>query len=89
MSAIKSGNFYCSSGAVINDVRLEDGVITVETEDAQEIEVRADGGCRIEVVRDRSIRFDTRDCGAAYVRFAVYAAGSAMAWTQPFFLTDI
>lgn len=86
MSAIKRGNFYCSSGAVIDDIRYEDGVVEIETPDAQEIQVRVDGGRWFHRVRDKSIRFDTRETGCAYVRFNVYAAGSTMAWTQPFFL---
>jgi hypothetical protein len=85
-SAIKSGDFYCSSGALIDDIRMQDGVIEIETPDAQEVEVRADGGKRIARVHDKSIRFDTREVKAAYVRFAVFGRGAAMAWTQPFFL---
>jgi hypothetical protein len=86
VAAIKSGNFYCSSGALIDDIRMQDGVIEVETPDAQEIHVRADGGKAIHRVQDKSIRFDTRDLKAAYVRFAIFGQGAAMAWTQPFFL---
>jgi len=88
LASIKSGNFYCSSGAVIDDIRFEGGVIEIETPDAQEIQVRANGGHWVERVRDRSIRFDTRGSDLAYVRFAIFGAGSAMAWTQPFFLRD-
>ncbi len=84
--AIKSGNFYASSGADIDDIRVSDGIIEIETPDAQEIQVLVDGGMLIRRVRDKAIRFDTRDLGAAYVRFAVYGYGSSMAWTQPFFL---
>lgn len=88
MAAIKSGNFYASSGALINDIRMDDGVIEIETPSAQEIQVRTDGGRWLHRVRDRSLRFDTRELGVSYVRFAVYGEGSAMAWTQPFFLRE-
>ena len=86
MSAIKRGNFYASSGAVIDDIRLENGVVELETPDAQEIQVHKDGGCLISRARDKSMTFDTRNINCGYVRFTVYASGSAMAWTQPFFL---
>jgi len=89
MEAIKAGNFYCSSGAVIDDIRLEDGVIAVDAPGAQQIEARADGGLRIASVNDTSLRLDTREIKRRYVRFTVYGAGSAMAWTQPFFLPNI
>lgn len=85
-TAIKTGNFYASSGAVIDDIRFKDGVIEIETPDAQQIEARVDGGGCIHRVMDKAIRLDIRDCKCAYVRFVVYATGSAMAWTQPFFL---
>ena len=86
MAAIKCGNFYCSSGALIDDIRMQDGVIEIETPDAQEIHVRANGGCAIHRVQDKSIRFDTRELRTAYVRFAIFGRGCQMAWTQPFFL---
>lgn len=86
MASIKSGNFYCSSGAEIDDIRFENGIIEIETPDAQEIQIRANGGHWVERVRDTSIRFDTRNLKLSYVRFAVFGAGSGMAWTQPFFV---
>jgi len=86
MAAIKSGNFYASSGAIIDDIRCEDGIIEIETPDAQAIEVHKEGGNRIHRSSDKSIRFDTRELTCACVRFTVYGFGSAMAWTQPFFL---
>ena len=86
LSAIKSGNFYASSGVIIDDIRLEDGVIEIETPDAQEIQVRVDGGVMPVRVKDKAIRLDTRELTAVYVRFAVFGKGSEMAWTQPFFL---
>ena len=86
LSAIKSGNFYGSSGALIDDIRFEDGVIEVETPDAQEIQVRVDGGVMPIRVRDKAIRLDTRELNVSYVRFAIFGKGSDMAWTQPFFL---
>ena len=86
MSAIKRGNFYCSSGATISDIRMSDGIIDLETPDAQEIQARVDGGRCIHRVHDHSITLDTRDLNCSYVRFTIHANGSAMAWTQPLFL---
>jgi hypothetical protein len=86
MAAMKAGNFYASSGALIDDIRCEDGIIDIETPDAQQIEARSDGGMRIACVNDRGMRFDMREVKRRYVRFTVYGTGSAMAWTQPFFL---
>lgn len=86
LAAIKTGNFYSSSGVVIEDIRCQDGIIEIETPDAQQIEARVDGGQLVQRVMDKSIRLDTCDIKRAYVRFVIYGNGSAMAWTQPFFL---
>lgn len=86
MAAIKSGNFYCSSGAEISDIRMEKGIIEIESPDAEEIQVRADGGTLIRRVYDKSIKLKVSELGVTYLRFAVFGKGSSMAWTQPFFL---
>lgn len=85
MSAIKSGNFYCSSGVTIHDISMANGVIELSSPDAQEIQVRADGGTLIKRVMGNNIKVNMADYNVGYLRFALYGTGSAMAWTQPFF----
>ncbi len=85
MSAIKSGNFYCSNGVTIRDIHMTGGMIELSSPDAEEIHVRADGGTLIKRVMGNSIKIDMADYGVKYMRFALYGQGSAMAWTQPFF----
>lgn len=85
LSALRAGNFYCSSGQTISDIRREPGRIVVETPDAQEIRAVGCGGVRLDYVKGPSMSFDLAKASGPYVRFAVYGQGSTMAWTQPFF----
>jgi hypothetical protein len=87
LSAIQSGNFYCSSGVRIHDIRREGGRIALETENAQEIQALGDGGQLLQTTRDTHLTFELPDNDRySYVRFTAFGPGSEMAWTQPFFL---
>ena len=83
--ALRTGNFYCSTGVILSDIRVEGGEVVVESENAEEMEVIGHAGCRLRRVRDKAIRFRLAPSVAPYVRFAAYGPGSSMAWTQPFF----
>ncbi|MHB9129542.1 MAG: CehA/McbA family metallohydrolase domain-containing protein [Armatimonadota bacterium] len=87
LAAIKTGNFYCSSGAEITDIRLDGNFITIDTPDAQEIQAIGLGGPLLQLGHETSMQFDLRTLYGPYVRFVVYGRGSAMAWTQPFFMS--
>lgn len=86
MAAVKSGNFYSSSGVELTDIRREGNVITVESINGEEIQVIADHGIVCRKIRDRAVSVDVSGWNTKYVRFAIYGYGSEMAWTQPFFL---
>ncbi len=84
--AILEGNFYPSAGVTIKDIRRNDQVITVDTADADEIWAIGSGGMRLAVSRGKRMVFDASRISSPYVRFTAFGRGSAMAWTQPFFL---
>ncbi len=86
MAAVKSGNFYSSSGVELTDIRREGNLITVESINGEEIQVIADHGIVCRKIRDRAVSVDVSGWNTKYVRFAIYGYGSEMAWTQPFFL---
>ena len=88
LKAILEGNFYCSTGVVLNTIRREGDRIRMESDNADEIWVVVDGGQVIARVRDRAISFNCATLGTTYVRFEAYGSGSAMAWTQPFFMGE-
>ena len=86
MAALKSGNFYASSGVELTDIRREGDVITVESSDGEEIQVIGNGGNMHLRFRDSAASVDfSKLPGVFYIRFAIYGRGSEMAWTQPFF----
>lgn len=84
--ALKSGNFYGSSGVVIDDIRRDGNIIDIEASDAQEIRAIIDGGQMAERTMGSSMRLDVSGYSALYVRFELFGSGASMAWTQPFFL---
>ena len=85
LRAIKCGNFYCSSGVVIADIRRTGNMIEIESEDGQEIQAIGSGGAQLCSVRDRSLSINLATIDSRYLRFQIYGAGATMAWTQPFF----
>ena len=85
LAALKSGNFYASSGVTLTDIRREGDEITVASAEAQEIQVIGYGGELLHTTHERRITVDVRAWDSTYLRFAAYGRGSAMAWTQPFF----
>ena len=86
-AAIKAGNFYCSTGVHIHDIRRDGQRIEVDTDDAQEIQVLGDGGQLLQTTHHTYMSFDLPSAERySYVRCTAYGAGSTMAWTQPFFL---
>jgi len=86
LQALCSGNFYCSNGVTITDIRRDGNQITIESADAQEIQFVGTMGRVIESVRDHSFSVDLTGHIQDYVRFTLFGQGSEMAWTQPFFL---
>ena len=85
LGALRRGNFYCSTGVGVIDIRREGDLIAFRTEDGQEIQAIGQGGVLVERVRSASMSFDISRTAGRYVRFAAYGPGSSMAWTQPFF----
>jgi len=86
LGAIRQGNFYCSSGVEITDIRRQGDVIEVKTSNAEEIQAFSDGGRRIARVEGSAISFAPGPDTPSYVRFEAFGHGSTMAWTQPFLL---
>jgi hypothetical protein len=84
-AALKSGNFYTSSGVTLTDIYREGDLITVESSNGGEINIIGGEGRMLLCVEDSRITVDVSKWNTAYIRFAVYGPGSAMAWTQPFF----
>ncbi len=86
LAGLCAGNFYCSTGVTIADIRRVGDTLFIETADAQEIQAIGRGGVRLALARGGSAKFDLGDFDTSYVRLTLFGQGSTMAWTQPFFL---
>ena len=86
VAAIQAGNFYCSSGATIADIGRDGDTLFIDAPGAQGIRAVGFEG-RTQACTDKGVwRYDAADVTVGYFRFEVYGAGSAMAWSQPFWM---
>lgn len=83
--ALKNGNFYCSTGAVLSDVGRESDQLFVHVEQEARIRVIGSGG---KVLLERvglGAQWSFSDNSTDYARFHVMDRNWAQAWSQPFF----
>ena len=85
--AIFDGNFYCSTGGQLTDIRRKGTRVTVTSPDAQEIWAVGEFGARMARVYGKKMEFDFATIAsphARYVRFVAFGKGAGIAFTQPF-----
>lgn len=87
-SAIERGDFYSSTGVLLDRAEVSGDTLVVEVAASQRgdhrIEVIGDGGEVLERVDGESLRFDLARA-KSYARAVVTAADGARAWVQPAF----
>lgn len=91
LEALRTGQSYVSTGITIESIAVDGLSITVETSDADRIQLVSDHGRLQATVDDSSATFEVpRDLSFGtdhtYVRIECRGRGSHMAWTQPFML---
>lgn len=88
--ALRSGDFYASTGVFLDDVSFDEGVLDVRVApDAAasfSISFIADGGVRVQTTTGPHARYDTRDKQHQYIRAVVTDQAGHRAWVQPVFL---
>lgn len=85
VNSLRNGRFYCSSGVVINVIKVDGLEITIECENASKIVAITKNGRRVAKSDSGSIKLDVSEL-LGYVRFECWGEGESNAWTQPFFL---
>lgn len=92
IEALKNGDFYSSSGAVINDIWYEDGYVHINCENAQSIFLNTGttlGGCAHangdEALTTASFKLHSL---MKYVRFTVVDKDKNMAWSNAYPITE-
>jgi hypothetical protein len=85
--ALARGDFYASTGVVLDRAAVAGGSMQIEVSDASpgwhHITFIGQGGAVLERVGGRSARFDLDDAPAGYVRGLVTRDDGARAWVQP------
>jgi hypothetical protein len=90
IAALRTGNFYASTGVEITDITVQDGVFRVVTTNANRIRFFTQHGVCRQTTDGTAAEYilPTTDDGAKrllYVRAECYGTGGRMAWTQPAF----
>jgi hypothetical protein len=91
LDALRAGSFYASTGVAVTDVTVEDGIVAVETADAEAIRLVSDHGVVQQTVDAPRATFHVPEqlvyrSEHTYVRVECVGRGGEMAWLQPMFL---
>src|SRR5208282_4557104 len=83
LAALRAGQFYASTGVVINTIQTHGSEIHIAAANAHEIDIYGDKGKRLAYVKGSEIRFDVGQINTFFIRAQCYGVGTQMAWTQP------
>lgn len=92
LAALSGGRFYASTGITITAISTSDGIVTIDTENADEIRLVSDHGVIQQIVSGTEATFRVPEqlvhAGPefTYIRLECYGRGNERAWTQPMFL---
>jgi hypothetical protein len=87
VKAMRQGQFYASTGVVLDSITMEEGEVRIQSSNAQSYRMITEHGCCLEEVEGSNLRFNVDDERIRqYLRIECFGQGSAMAWTQPFFV---
>lgn len=90
VNALRLGRFYGSTGVEITDIRVAGRTITISTKNASTIFAVVDTAKRVATSHDKKLAVRIPDDASwSYIRFECWGTGESMAWTQPFFLSNL
>jgi hypothetical protein len=88
MAQLEAGNFYASTGAVISNITLVDGTITITTPDSSTIVWKGKNGTTLKTTTTATSDTYTFDDEESYIRVVITRdSDSKQAWSQPLFIT--
>ncbi len=85
LTAIKAGNFYCTTGALIMDIDRQGDTLRVRTLDEAQIRLRGTWGRLLAETVGTEFSWTFPETGEPYVRFEIMDRDWGRAWSQPFF----
>lgn len=89
LEALRSGNFYASTGVGIREIYADGSAIVVRAPEADAMAVVGDHGARLAWIEKPELRFETAAVFASYFRIECYGRAGRMAWSQPFYATEL
>ncbi|MEM7735161.1 MAG: hypothetical protein AAF267_05165, partial [Deinococcota bacterium] len=84
IDALQAGQFYASTGVVIDDIRAEGSYLNIRAANAKRINLIADRGQRVLQIENNELHFRVPDDSSwRYLRVELWGEGETQAWTQP------
>ncbi|NUQ73743.1 MAG: PHP domain-containing protein [Polyangiaceae bacterium] len=90
-AAIASGDFYSSTGVLLDRLDMDEDEIAVDVKGGGEgtlIEVIGTGGAIVAAVRGAALRFHPKSATQGYLRVRITDGQGRRAWSQPLFRVD-
>lgn len=87
---VRSGNFYATTGIILNDylVDREANTITVDSQNGETIRFIGNNGSILKTVQGRVATYQVVGT-EKYVRVKITNASGKAAWTQPVYVSDL
>lgn len=85
---IRTGNFYATTGVILNDYLVTAGTISVDSQNGETINFIGRNGSILNTVIGSKATYQIRG-DEYYVRTKITSADGKMAWTQPLFVSSI
>ena len=91
IAALKAGHHYASTGADFTDLRIESGVLAVQTTPVDSIIVSGRGHLAL-ASHGKDItaaKFDLSELRSEWFRITIRNSAGQMAWSNPYFLEKL
>jgi hypothetical protein len=86
LEALRTGNFYASSGVTIASIGLRGAELRVVSPDAESIAVIGKHGARLAWAEAPELVWDASGCAGPFFRVECLGRAGTMAWSQPFYV---
>ena len=82
---IRSGNFYATTGVILNDYRVTEKYITIDSQNGESIVFTGKNGSVLKTVKGNKAEYQIKG-DEYYIRAKITNSSGKMAWTQPIFI---
>lgn len=82
---IRTGNFYATTGVILNDYQVTEKNITIDSQNGESIMFTGKNGAVLKTVKGSKAEYQIKG-DEYYIRAKITNSGGKMAWTQPIFI---